>query len=328
MTPEQSQRIEQRSANMTTRCVGRYQVDLPESFVLAWNPAAGIEGVDIIVTLMSESQFENSVESRESELRKVEKYGNEHRSLLKKVEGVANLNKGRVFVRAKDISSTALATRIIELHDWKRGYSIEMKISARDMSGISRLSADDTRRTNVGEKLAHLLKVYERVDGLPEGYVPNEPGLCIPNGFVAGSAIEEEALSVTYRLKDSPDVYFTFQEQGDLHEDDSLLERTGQIEREMKPSGTQTVRKGVRNISDQSYEEWLMKGPTPDEVEGTMFMLHGNEVAEGADKPFITLEMFNGFRVMQSPDISEEMKERLGLYQLYRPPKRWLCGTR
>jgi hypothetical protein len=323
MTPEQSKRIEQLSANMNTRCVGRYLIDLPNSFVFAWNPGAGVEGVDIVVTPMSESQFKYFLSSREAELRTQTYYndGNpDHslqRMLFKEIVKQNVVAHGVVFGRAKKLSTAYSPTKIYELVAWKDGFLVHMQIEAWDTSSPEH-SNDPAWRdlpSDAPQKLAHLLKVYERVDGLPEGYVPTEPGLCIPNGFVAGPAVEEEALTITYRLKDSPDVYFTFQEQGDLHEDDSLLERTSQIEREMKPSGTQTLRKGVRKISDQSYEEWLMKGPTPDEVEGTMFMLHGNEVAEGADKPFITLEMFNGFRVMQSPDISEEMKERLGLYK-------------
>ncbi len=151
--------------------------------------------------------------------------------------------------------------------------------------------------------------------GLDEREIPIEAGLCIGSGFVAGAPLEDEGMQMAFDLNDSPDVYFNFSEDGSLHEESTLLQRSGQVESEMAQSGTKTVRKGERSVHDRPYEEWLMKGPTPDEVQGTMFTLHGNEVAQGADKPFISLVMYNGFRVIQPPDLTMDQQERRGLFK-------------
>lgn len=315
MTPEETKHIDEIMKNMTSRCIGRYLIDLPESFVLGQNPEAEIDGITISVIPMGRINFNYFLERRESDLQKKEKYGDEYRALLKNIESHPILNSGKIFIRTKDISSVKLASRIIEMHGWKDGFSIQMKTSARDMSEAVSLSEDDTRKTDVPEKVAQLLNLFERVRGLSLGEIPSEIGLCIPNGFISGPAIDKEGVSIAFDLKGTPDVYFQFGEHGNLHEKTTLLERTSQTEKEMKVSGTQTIRKGKQTFHDLPYEEWLMKGPTPDRVPGTMFMLHGNEVAEGAGKPFVTLELFNGFRVMSPPDLSDVQKERLGLYK-------------
>ncbi len=163
--------------------------------------------------------------------------------------------------------------------------------------------------TDVPQKLDHLLKIYSRVRGRRDDEIPTDQGDCIANGFVAGPPSDQQAIDVAYHLQGSPDVYFDFNHTTAVREHDSLLERTAKTEQEMKGSGTQTVRKGKRELNGLPYEEWLMKGPTPDRVPGTMFILHGNETATDPAKPFVGLRLFNGFRVPASERSLEEKSQ-------------------
>lgn len=329
MTPEETSRLEALTQRMTTRCVGRYLIDLPEDFVL--NPAnpVTVEGIPIKVTPMTRGLFEYQLQERERELRSEHMDGKPDRPLLKSMEPVTDGFVGRVFNRVES-GGTAEFGRVLELLGWKNGYRIDMEIKATDGRDLrpnpqnagtvwesieKRVIEEYKNRNDTPQKLALLQSLYERVHGRAENTIPTDKGLCIANGFISGPAIEEEGLSMAFDLKGSPDVYFMLQEHGDLHEEKSLLERSGQVEKEMKESGTQTIRKGKKDISGHPFEEWLWHGPTPDRVQGTMFALHGNEVAKGADKPFVIFELFNGFRVLQSSDLSDEQKERLGLYK-------------
>lgn len=316
MTPEETSRLEALTQRMTTRCVGRYLIDLPEDFVL--NPAnpVTVEGIPIKVTPMTRGLFEYQLQERERELRSEHMDGKPDRPLLKSMEPVTDGFVGRVFNRVES-GGTAEFGRVLELLGWKNGYRIDMEIKATDGVGTPEEHESWMKDfpTDTPQKLALLQSLYERVHGRAENTIPTDKGLCIANGFISGPAIEEEGLSMAFDLKGSPDVYFMLQEHGDLHEEKSLLERSGQVEKEMKESGTQTIRKGKKDISGHPFEEWLWHGPTPDRVQGTMFALHGNEVAKGADKPFVIFELFNGFRVLQSSDLSDEQKERLGLYK-------------
>lgn len=44
-----------------------------------------------------------------------------------------------------------------------------------------------------------------------------------------------------------------------------------------------------------------------------MFTLNGHEVAEGTDKPFVSFQLLNGFRIETPPDLSDEQREAAGL---------------
>lgn len=316
MTPEETRYVAELTQRMITRCVGRYLVDLPEGFVPNYANLVGVEEIPIKVTPMARAMFDYQLQERERELRSAHMYGKPDRPFLRGVEMVPQDFVGRIFNRIES-RGTAEFGRMLELIGWKNGYRIDMQIKATDGVGTPEEHEPWMKDfpTDTPKKLAHLLSLYERVHGRADNSMPAEKGLCIANGFVSGPAIEEEGLSMAFDLKGTPDVYFMFQEHGDLHEEKSLLERSGQVEKEMKESGTQTIRKGKKEIHGQSYEEWLWHGPTPDRVPGTMFALHGNEVAKGADKPFVILELFNGFRVSQPPELSDEQKEQLGLYK-------------
>ena len=47
MTPEEAKRVEALTAKMTTRCVGRFLLDLPAEFVLNSQSSTEIDGVKI-----------------------------------------------------------------------------------------------------------------------------------------------------------------------------------------------------------------------------------------------------------------------------------------
>lgn len=327
MTPEETRRIEQLTERMTTRCMGRYLIDLPEAFILSVNNPATIEGIPVKVTPMSRSQFDSQLERRTQELRKEHMDTRPDRPLLKGSEQTPADFVGRVFNRVES-GGTAEFARVLELLAWKEGYRIDMQTKATDGTDLhpdpkkigtvwgnieKRVIEEYKNRKDTPEKLALLLSVYSRVEGRKETDIPESKGLCIANGFVRGEAIIEEGLNTSFDLKGLPDVSFDLSHLGDLHEEKSLLQRSGEVEKDMKASGTQTIRKGKKEIHGLAYEEWLMQGPTADRVPGTMFTLNGNEVAEGADKPFVSLQLLNGFRIDTPPDLSEEQREALGL---------------
>jgi type VI secretion system secreted protein VgrG len=61
MTPEETQRVAQLTERMTPRCVGRYLIDLPASFVLNSQWSAVIDGVKVDVRPMTKTMFDASL---------------------------------------------------------------------------------------------------------------------------------------------------------------------------------------------------------------------------------------------------------------------------
>lgn len=290
------------TSEMLTRCVGRHLLDLPGDLVQNSQSYAEIDEVRINVKPLAEGIFSMALSAREAELKQETIYGSGDRSL--KTVSLAPHANGLVFDRSRSRESNVLRT--LELYAWRDGYAMLLQIDARDMSFSKNRSPDDTRQTTTPEKLDQLLDVFARTRGLAESELPREPGLCIANGFIQGPPSERESMQIAFHLKDTQDVYFSFQSDTVVRENDTLLERGAKVEREMKQSGTTTVRKGKRNIHGQPVEEWLFRGPTPERVPGTMFELNANETERDPAKPFVNLTLFNGFRIPAPPRTLEE----------------------
>lgn len=320
MTPEEAKRIDTISANVITRCVGRYLIDLPESFVLNSESTTEIEGVRVNVKSMAHDLFDRVLATREQALRRETIMGEKTPSLLSAV--TLPKGNGLVFNRSRTRESPVLRT--LELSAWKNGYAITMFINTRDMS-FEEPDPTDTRKTDTPEKLAHLLSVYERVSGRKDTEIPSAPGLCIPNGFVAGVSREGQETDAVYHLASAPDVWFGIGSSDEIKEDETLFQRTPAVEQAMRDSGSKTLRKGKRTIHGQVYEEWLIGNvPASDQVRGTDFMLNGNETRADPEQPFIDLNFNNGRRI-PTPELSMEEKDRLGLYKAL--PKATLSET-
>lgn len=303
MTPQETQRVAQFTEAMSPRCFGRHLMDMPKAFVINSDDTAQVEKVKIKIEPMAKAVFDLRLQARERELRALHMDGKPSVPFLRRIESSPNVADGKIFNRAED--SMSEIGRILELMSWRDGYALFLTIGADDYGGAGFHRADDPP-DNTMERISILLKVYDRTRGRAEAEIPTEPGLCIANGFVRGPANDQEEMNIPYVLAGTPDVFFNFVYTTKIHENDTLLERSGKTEKEMKAAGTETVRKGKREINSLPYEEWLMRGPTPDHVPGTMFALHGNETSADPAKPFITLGFFNGYRIPAPPRTMEE----------------------
>lgn len=312
MTKQEAQYVDHLMERAKTRSVGRYLFDLPDVFVISTQVQSVIDQVEVHVRLMERVAFDGAVQHREAELRKKHMDGEPANPFLKRIEPLPGAAKElRVFNRAEDSGSADFA-RTLELWAWKDGYLIRLSIKANESEGTVYASKPWIKDfpTDTPQKLDHLLNVYSRVRGRKDDEIPADQGDCIANGFVAGPPSDQQAIDVPYHLQGSPDVYFDFNHTTTVRERDTLLERTAKVEQEMQGSGTQTIRKGKRDLNGLPYEEWLMRGPTPDRVPGTMCTLHGNETASDPAKPFVELRLFNGFRI-PAPERSLEEKAQL-----------------
>lgn len=317
MTPEEAQRVEALTANMTTRCMGRYLVDMPERFVLNPVSTTQIEGVKVAVQPMLKQHFEMALEAKKAELSRTRFRGNEKDFPYVRSTTLLPLpREGVVFDRARSVDTGRLG-RSLEIFGWLDGYLITAYIESRDNTFPE--DANDSIAKQLGnntpEKLAHLLKVYERVSGRKDTEIPASPGLCIPNGFVAGAERQGQEADAVYHLDDAPDVWFGFGSSDAIKEKTTLFDRTSDVERSMKDGGSKTLRKQKRTLHGQAYEEWLfVNTPEQDDVRGAFFLMHGNELRTDPAQPFIEFKLHNGNRI-PTPQMGMEEKDRLGLFK-------------
>jgi Tle cognate immunity protein 4 C-terminal domain/Tle cognate immunity protein 4 N-terminal domain len=308
MTPEETKRVEALTANMTPRCIGRHMIDLPEVFVLNSEADAEIEGVRLTVTAVSKVDFEMLFEATQTKLARQFQIGkNKNLPHLRRIIPLPSRTLGGVFDRAES-DATGRGSRKFEAIGWRDGFQINAAILASDYSFPE--YADDPiakqLKSDVDEKLALLLKIFERVRGRTPTEQPQDPGLCIANGFVRGPAQENEQVNISFHLKDSPDVFFDFNHWTSVRAAKSLMDRKSIVEKDLATSGSKTIRAGKREIQGLPYEEWLVKGPTPDRVPGNTFTLNGNETANEPTKPFVEFRLFNGLRIPARQRTMEE----------------------
>ena len=65
----------------------------------------------------------------------------------------------------------------------------------------------------------------------------------------------------------------------------------------------------------QTHEEWLfINTPEQDGVQGSNFLMHGNELRTDPAQPFIEFKLHNGNRI-PVPDLTMVEKDRLGLFK-------------
>lgn len=309
MTLEEAQRVDRITDNVTTRCVGKYLVDMPAQFVLNSQWSAEIGDIKVDMRPQDKRAFERSLASRKLEL-ETERIDGEGVLSLAEVRQLPK-NAGLAFNRSRNRGSAALRTW--EILAWIDGYQVVATIDARDMTNVRRLNEGDTRRTDTEEKYRQLVDLFSRLRGRAETEVPKVQGFCIANGFVVGPPGDSENVSIAFHLDGAPDVFFNVSEPGEnIKERERLLERSAKVEAEMKLSGTQTIRKGVVKHGGMEFDEWLFKGPTHDRVPGTMFVQVGNESKPGRQFPFVRLELFNGFRIPapeRTPEESAQLQE-------------------
>lgn len=316
MTPEESQRLEALTARMTPRCVGRYLIDLPDDFVLNPIHRTVLEGVEITVERMHQHQFDFEFSKRKAALYKMRLPGEDRsRPHLRAEYQLEGESVGSVFDRSESPDNSDRLSRILELIAWKNGYRVLATIKATDTTFPE--DADDSiarqLRTNVQEKLDHLLEIYSRIRGRADHEVPAEPGVCFANGFLQGEPTDAEQVDLHYHLKTAEDVYFAFHSLSDLVQDNTLLERAPQIEKGLKKRNGTTLRKGKRESHGVKFEEWLMSMES-EQYPGLMFhdmTLEANSTTASAATPLLIIDLDSGVRhPSPSPTLEQAAVEK------------------
>ncbi|GIX23227.1 MAG: hypothetical protein KatS3mg122_0458 [Caldimonas sp.] len=308
MTAEVSQYVQKLTSRMRTRCIGRHLIDLPEAFELNPVDRVEIEGVEVSIRPLSQAWFEHRLERRTQELKK-RVLGIEKIASLTDIRDVPE-GMGKVFNWAQSYPHS----RQWELMAWKDGYLIEATVKTVDYSLDKPLGNEQNDYANVEEKYTHLLSVYRRLRGRREEEIPSEPGDCFAHGFWMGAQAEAAEFYVNYHLKDAPDVFLQVSSvsgNGNVARPDTgLMQRRSQIERDSRRSGIDILRFSARVIGKDGYEEYVGREPaqvTSARVPGHTAIVQTDQSVQGVERPFLTIEFYNGHYIPSPPRSLEEM---------------------
>jgi hypothetical protein len=298
MTPEEAKHIDQLTARMTTRCIGRYLIDLPEAFVLNSQSRTLIEEVTLQVEPTRKFEFDLLLQARTAHLKAETMFGKDTPSLTA-IHELAD-KSGFVFNRSE--SRAVASARTLELLAWRDGHQISMSIEATDMELARRRFEGDTRQTDTHQKLAHLLRVYERTRGRQDHEIPTEQGVCFANGFVKGAPTDQEWVDMHHQWKDVQDVYFSYHYMSHIGpQSPSLLGRGREIEANLATVNGKTVRKGERSGHGLQFEEWLLYRDSDPGVRLYDYVGELNSAFGNAQKPFLRLALYSGVRPPRAP---------------------------
>jgi hypothetical protein len=293
MTPDEAQRINALTTRMTTRCVGRYLIDLPEAFVLNDQSRTQIQGVEITAEPLKRFEFDRRLSARMAVLKSETIFGQQSPSLTATHE--LPDKSGVIFNRSE--SREDASSRALELLAWRNGYGHFMTIDALDMSLARRRYTNDPRQTDTPQKLAHLLELYARTQGRRDDEIPTEQGVCFANGFVRGASTEQEWIDMHHHWNEVPDVYVSYHFMTHIGpQDPPLLGRGSTIEANLAKFNGQTVRKGERDVHGAQLQEWLLYRDSQTKSRIYDYTLELNAAFGNADKPFLALDLVSGVR--------------------------------
>jgi hypothetical protein len=259
MTPEETKVVSELTNTLSTRCMGRYLIDLPEKFKLYSYSETKIEGVEVAVEPMPLWKFEITLDTKQKQLMTTKLLGS--RQDFPFVRAITPLPAPMVgvLIDRAESSHAVRAARQLEVFGWRDGYLITASIKASDSSFPEHSNdPEDVRGNDTPEKTALLLKVYARLSGRKDTEIPTEQGLCFANGFMKGPPSDEAEVMMRHLFDQVPDVSTTFRSLSGLEQDTELLDRGKSIEAMLKAEEGRTVRKGKAQAQLPDAQEWLM----------------------------------------------------------------------
>jgi hypothetical protein len=297
LTQQEKQTVNELTANLKTRCVGRYLIDMPEGMHVSGY--AKTQGVDIETKAMSRDAYQREIAQQETELNAIRSIHG-YRSVY--ASGQVWGKDTKYFIHlASEVADAA--SRVIEAYKWDRGYRIKMKIEGSDFTHPDQTSdpivKQMTVKNDVPKKTGLVFELLEKVRGRADDEIPTEPGLCFYGGFLPAKAGSDEDVSTQYVLKGRDDINFAIDTTPDLRESTTLLQRTdtAEVREQLKAADGVLIRKGSVDLSGLHAEEWLIEGRRPGDGRGNSFSLVVNETTSGPFTPFLSMDLTTGGQV-------------------------------
>lgn len=289
------------TAHMVTHCFGRYLIDLPADMqvgkmasatfaVFPYSEYSG--GINVKVMPMTQTTFEHALEERKAKLESMHIDGKPREPYLDKVIPLDD-HSGVIFNRSENGGSRG--ARVLELHGWKGGYAIKMTIKANDVNYPEYKNDKQLQElgSTIKPKLAILQGLYARTTGRPSGQIPTQPGTCIQNGFISGSASDKmsEDIAMDFVSKSMPKTALYVTTDSGIGSDNTLLDRVPDLERVLNATHGHFIKKGrMSTTSGLAFEEVLVETPTGNDLPPNLwFKLEANSKLGDTQSPLLTV---------------------------------------
>lgn len=214
---------------------------------------------------------------------------------FKRVYSLPDGMEGVIFER-NETGQVPDSSRILEAHIYTNGIAVQIDIMADD----GRAERYSERRNmypslykyTVPQKLNELTELLKRIAGRQESEIPDSPGFCLPELFIKdGKNHPNEEVSAIYTSSKYPAMKFDFDSDNYSASEDSLLERSSMMERNIKRAEGFTIAHGRRDLNGLYAEQWLAEGLLSDTYgeKALRFAININEKTASPLTPMLSL---------------------------------------
>ena len=187
-----------------------------------------------------------------------------------------------------NMTAFIITTEILDLSD--RKYTERKKTYIK--AGFT-----DAQMNEKPAKLAAMQSLISRLSGRKDEDIPSAKGVCIPNGFIRDDSGKHKE-SLTFRYGNDDFVFGVDMDNTIQGSDDTLFNRSAQINEALKTSNQYTIKKVALSPNGIPAESWLFGGAqtirntvTGEDEKNTFynFMLYANERDATPDKPNLNI---------------------------------------
>ncbi|MCS4273442.1 MULTISPECIES: T6SS immunity protein Tli4 family protein [Raoultella] len=252
-------------AQTKPQCIGRYVIDVPESFNNQLRDMIFIDDFKIESKPLYPPAFKQRVQLREQALRDAtNKPGNrpENAPFLKEV---IILPDGISAIFDHNESGAPDIYRQLEAHVYSGMTAFIITTSIRDFSDkkyrekkskyLSRGFSETDANTKPA-KLAALQSLILRLSGRKDEDIPSAKGVCIPNGFIRDDG-NQHVEKITFQYENGDFILGVYINNKYPGSEDTLFNRSEQINEALKTSNQYTLKKAALSPNGIPAESWL-----------------------------------------------------------------------
>lgn len=287
---------------LSTRCIGRYLIDLPAD-LLTEGGGQMIDEVKLSVKPATAAEFRKALAKRTAELNTAftSRKGVQYPVLRKKMPLPVGL-EGVLFDAAKPESVSGRMARVLEVLAWRDGYLITAAVDAVDTTFPEEKDNETLHahvKTNVAEKTMLILDVVSRTSGRADREIPTQQGVCIGHGFVRGAPTAGESITGIYQFAKIDHFFMRVNSSSLSRGKNTLLDRIEKTRRLIKNAKGKVFRETKRNVDGMNGYEvaYSMLNDKDQELEDTMvdqFIFELNSAEGSKRKPRLRVEAHNG----------------------------------
>ena len=305
----------QPSHDMTTRCIGRYLIDLPTALVLEPSGGQSIDDVELRVTPATAEEYRKALAKRTAVLTAavVSRKGVEYPALRKTLPLPAGTD-GVLFDRAVLHGSGGRMDRVLEVLAWRDGYLLRAEIGGSDTTfpeEKDNVTLHTHVKTDVADKIRLITDVVSRTSGRKDLEIPSQQGVCIVNGFVRGAPTAGESIGTIYRFGKINNFFIRIGSTSLSRGKNTILDRIEITRPLIEKSNGKVFRKAKRDVGgmngyEAAYSMLSDEDPARGRIMLDTFIFELNSAEGSKRKPRLTVEAHNGQPLDDSPDEDED----------------------